>query len=113
MDALSIDWYRVERGGDTCERCVTTGDRLHALVDDLADDLALSNAVSLDGRPLTDLVDADELRTDCDSRADPLDRPGADCRALEADGERHDAVPRSLLREAAVACEPDCCDAGV
>ncbi len=118
--SLDIEWRHLDRQGSTCRRCGDTGDQLRALVDRLArccaaDDLRVqlretkltpdrlreSNAVLFNGRAIENLLpQAEVTATDCPS-CTILTGATASCRAILADGMRHEILPLPLLWEAA------------
>jgi len=141
---LTITWTRlVDAAGTTCDRCTATGRALDEALGTLrpalaplgleprietetldyaafAVDPSRSNAIVIAGRPLEAWLGAEVASSPCC----PL-CGGADCRTLELDGERYEAVPaglivRAVLRAAAAAvapgtpatagpCAPGCC----
>ena len=118
---LPIVWQRLlDDAGDTCPRCATTGEAVTASVERLravlaplgiepklevlaldaaafARDPLASNRVWIAGRPLEDWLGAETGRSPCcDACGD------AECRTLELDGQRHEAIPGELLLRAAL-----------
>ena len=117
---LTIEWRRLDAGGRTCDRCAETGTALRRavaalrLAPDLAGveivvretildaaDLARSNQLLFDGRPLEDLLDqARAVETDCPSCAG-LIGGAACCRAVDVRGTLFEAIPETLIAAAA------------
>jgi len=128
MKTLHIEWKNVNLQGQTCERCGDTGATLRDVVAGMNRSccgertrfeltetklgkagVPESNMILIEGRPLESFLSAAQATTTpCASCGDLLGEP-TDCRAIEADGTTHDAIPAELIR--AALCEAAaCCD---
>lgn len=130
---LHILWQRLVAGGDTCGRCADTGDAVRqaaeilraelaprgvavtleekSLAPGLAD-LAESNRVFFNGRPLEALLGAAEGSSSCPSCRELLARAHAPdgpvcCRTLLLDGREHEVPPLDWLLRAGRAAAAD------
>ena len=119
MKDLLIEWRRLVEGGDTCERCATTGKTLEKLileftpllnvngVKPIFKEVALSgaeieqsNAVFLNGVPMEELVAGVKVsENSCSSCSDLLGEQTC-CRAIEYEEQTFDEIPEFLLRAA-------------
>ncbi|MGC9435923.1 MAG: putative zinc-binding protein [Methanomicrobiales archaeon] len=121
--ALTIEWRHI--GGDvdtTCERCGETGTALHRVVEELRpvcaergialrvletelpdERVAESNTILFNDVPLEDLIAGMEVTaTPCASCACITGQDGVECRAVEVDGDRYEAIPAELIARAAL-----------
>lgn len=130
MKTHLIEWRRLVKRGQTCNRCEDTGTTLRRVVRELnaqcgkerarfrlktvrlpATRLAESNLILVDGKPLEELVPGVKVtKTDCSSCTD-LVGEATQCRAVVANGRTHEAVPSDLIR-AAICRTADCCGEG-
>ena len=128
MITLTIEWRHLSREGNTCIRCSDTGETLEQVVEQLArecrpqgweirfvetrlsvDEISESNLILFDGKPIEDILPG-AYRSDshCPSCCEFTGVPSTVCRTLEFDGETHESIPASLIRQAA--CElTRCC----
>lgn len=120
---LTIEWRHI--GGDvdsTCERCGETGTALHRVVEELRpvcaergialrvletelpdERVAESNTILFNDVPLEDLIAGMEVTaTPCASCACITGQDGVECRAVEVDGDRYEAIPAEMIRQAAL-----------
>lgn len=119
MTTLKIRWQRLlDRAGGTCERCGITEVEIEKAVAALKESLSpfgidvilekdfldfdafikdpsQSNRIWIDGRPLEEWLEASAGQSPCC-------RPcgDAECRTIEFEGKRHEAVPESLILKA-------------
>ncbi len=108
---------RVE--GDTCVRCSATVDNARVAARELAaqleplgiqvilvehattrEDLADSNAVVINGRPIEAWLGARRVETECVSCADLCGEDSVCCGAMVCDGELHESYSVEHIREA-------------
>lgn len=120
MKRLEIEWKHLEKGGRTCERCGDTGETLRRAVQDLRGELrprgweiALketlltekqipeSNAVLFNGVPLEDILPQARRSENCCSSCEELLGLPTMCRVIEYQGETYEALPASLIKDAA------------
>lgn len=127
MRQVNIEWFHLNEGKGTCDRCAGTGSELKALVQELQSEcapkgvkivfketclnrqmLGLSNGIYINGRPIEDiLADGIVSFTDCPS-CSRLIGGSACCRALTVKGVMYETIPRSLIRQAL--CQvAECC----
>ena len=117
---LEIEWRHLDKDGKTCDRCADTGETVREACEALAGDLGPagwevrlketlltdreigdSNMILLNGTPIEELLpDARAAESCCASCGDLLGVPVL-CRTLERDGRTYEAIPASLIREAA------------
>jgi len=121
MKTLHIEWKHLDKGGRTCERCAETGAALRRVIDNLTGDLAArgirvaftetrlsereisqSNSILFNGVPLQDLLpEVRVIDNHCDSCSGLCDQDTA-CRAIQVGGTIYEAIPESMLRQAAL-----------
>ena len=132
MKTHLIEWKRFVRGGNTCNRCESTGETLRTVIRELnaacgsarlrlkttrlpASRLAESNSILIDGRPLEQILPAVQVKqTDCPSCGELIGK-SAQCRTVVVEGRIHEAVPAELIRSAicrAAGCCGDDCNCG-
>jgi len=118
MTSLVVEWRHLAVGGETCERCGSTGANLRAVVAELApvlavqgialelreielppEEIARSNEVMVGGTPIEDLVGGKAAVSDCASCGDLVGAPCA-CRTVRVGEEEHEELPRSLIATA-------------
>ncbi|MBS4097094.1 MAG: DUF2703 domain-containing protein [Sulfuricella sp.] len=118
---LDIEWRHLEVAGNTCERCDATGktlgDVLKALSAELkargvevvfcetplgAAELAQSNLILFNGRPLEEWLNARTTQSHCQSCCEMVGEQ-VNCRAVEIAGKVYEAIPEALIRDAAYA----------
>lgn len=129
---LDLEWKHFEQDAATCERCGTTGANLGSLIVHLArccpppalqirfretrltaERLGESNTVLFNGRPLEELIPrAGVTTTECSS-CSALTGRAVVCRAIDAQGKQHEALPMTLLWSAATAALGCACPAPV
>jgi len=120
MNLLEIEWRHLDKEGKTCDRCADTGETVREACEALARELEPagwevrlretlltdreigdSNMILLNGTPMEELLpDARAAESCCASCGDLLGVPVL-CRTLERDGRTYEAIPASLIREAA------------
>jgi hypothetical protein len=131
MKRIAIEWRHLDVDGATCERCGDTGAELRRAVDALnaecnargvgvtleevhlgADEVAGSNRILIDGRPLESLLPEGRSGTSACTSCDTLvEGSGTQCLTVEVGAARYEAVPAALVREA-VCRVADCCRSG-
>lgn len=118
---LDIEWRHLDVAGNTCERCDATGktlgEVLAALTDELkahgvevafretplgAAELAQSNLILFNGKPLEEWLAARTTESHCQSCCEMVGEQ-VNCRAVEIDGKVYEAIPEALIRGAAYA----------
>lgn len=118
---IVVEWRHIaSETGATCDRCMATGEALHAAVAGLGPflemkgvrvevqetllpvrELAESNAVLIDGVPIERwLGGAKVVETDCPSCASLAETPQACCRALVTDTGVYEALTPGLIAAA-------------
>lgn len=126
MKTLEIRWQRlVDAGGQTCERCGTTGEALEEAVDmlgrslgELGIDIVLekeslgmpefnkdplaSNRVWIAGQPLEKWLSATTGQSRCCSSCGD-----SDCRTITVDGTTYEAIPAELIVRAGLLAGAD------
>ena len=122
-DTLVVEWRHIGRDiENTCERCGETGkavrdvvDQIRAVLEDVgitvrfvenvlpSDAIAESNSILFNGVRLESLVEGMEVTsTPCTSCACITGQDGAECRAIEYNGERYESIPPELIARAAL-----------
>ena len=122
-DTLVVEWRHIGRDiENTRERCDETGkavrdvvDQIRAVLEDVgitvrfvenvlpSDAIAESNSILFNGVRLESLVEGMEVTsTPCTSSACIAGQDGAECRAIEYNGERYDSIPPELIARAAL-----------
>lgn len=115
-----IEWRHLSVGGETCERCGTTGAAVMEAVDDLTfelgkkdirvlfrevvidkDRLEESNLITFNGIPLEELIAGDQTEPSCSS-CSTLTGMDACCRAVQVDNQLYEAIPAWLIKRAAL-----------
>jgi hypothetical protein len=119
MKTIRIEWRRLVRGGETCERCHATGETLSRLVTEMnrecepkgcrfvleetgleADSLPESNSLLIDGIRLEQaLPGARVASSDCESCCELIGER-VECRTVELGGFSYEALPEQLMRDA-------------
>jgi hypothetical protein len=116
---LEIEWKHFDVGGATCERCGSTGDALHSVIEELRRDfapagmkinltetlldktrIAESNEIRMNGMLIEDLLTAGVVSTDCPS-CGTLAGESTCCRAIEIDDEQYETLPPEMIKKAA------------
>jgi len=116
---LEIEWKHFDVGGATCERCGSTGDAIHTVIDELWREfapagvkinltetlldktrIAESNEIRMNGMLLEDLLAAGMVSTDCPSCSN-LAGESTCCRAIEIEDEQYENIPAELIKKAA------------
>ncbi|MDP2827612.1 MAG: MTH895/ArsE family thioredoxin-like protein [Sulfuricellaceae bacterium] len=119
--SLEIEWRHLVQQGNTCERCDNTGAALqHALQGLTAElgragvavtfretplgpeELAQSNLILFNGKPMEDCLGAQVSETHCQSCCELVGEE-VNCRAVEINGTVYEAIPEALIRDAAYA----------
>ncbi|MCE5338812.1 MAG: DUF2703 domain-containing protein, partial [Methanomicrobiaceae archaeon] len=122
-DTLVVEWRHIGRDiENTCERCGETGkavrdvvDQIRAVLEDVgitvrfvenvlpSDAIAESNSILFNGVRLESLLEGMEVTsTPCTSCACITGQDGAECRAIEYNGERYESIPPELIARAAL-----------
>lgn len=119
MKTITIEWRRLVRGGETCERCHETGETLSRLVTEMnreceprgclfllketgleADSLPESNSLLIDGITLEQaLPGASVASSDCESCCELIGER-VECRTVAFGGFSYEALPEQLMRDA-------------
>lgn len=118
MNPLVIEWRHLAIGGETCERCGSTGANVRAAVEAMApvlaaqgitlkfrevelpaEEIAHSNEVLVDGTLIEELVGGETAVSDCASCSDLVGAPCC-CRTVKVGGEEHEELPESLIAAA-------------
>lgn len=127
MQTVVIGWEHLDVDGQTCERCSDTGALLHALVRDLnalceprrvrvvlhesllsPARLADSNRITVDGRPLDQLLPGVRVASsECPSCGALLDAK-VQCRTVTHHNASHAVPPPWMIRQA-VCRAANCC----
>lgn len=127
MENILLEWFHLDVGGQTCERCSDTGDEIKAIVSKLAnecrskgvkvelketllapDKIDRSNLITINGEPIENVLSGTQASTSsCESCAD-LTGQKAQCRTLVHFGQVHETVPQQLIREA-ICKRAGCC----
>ena len=120
MARLEIEWRHLDKNGKTCDRCADTGETVRAAYQDLVRELAPqgweillketlltdqeiseSNSIYLNGIAIEELLpDARRSENCCVSCGEILGAPTM-CRTLEQNGRIFEAIPTSMILEAA------------
>ncbi len=120
MKHLQIEWRHLGKEGKTCDRCSDTGKTVYRVFEDLSKELqpsgwevtfketllsegevVESNAILLNGIPLEEfLPKAKKSENCCLSCGELLGSPTM-CRTIEHQGRIYEAIPASLILEAA------------
>ena len=122
-DALVVEWRHIGRDiENTCERCGETGKVVMDVVEQIRpileeegitvrfvetvlenEAIAESNSILFNGVLLEDLIKGIEVTsTPCTSCACITGQDGAECRAVEYNGERYESIPPDLIARAAL-----------
>lgn len=127
MKQLSVEWRHIEEGGNTCSRCSDTGTTLKEAIKSLSEeclpsgweiifmetklapeDIAESNMLLFNGVPIEDILpDAGASESYCPSCCKFTGMPTS-CRTVEYESQSYEAIPASLIRQAACAIM-QCC----
>ena len=118
MIPLVVEWRRLAVGGETWERCGSTGANVRAAVEAMGpvlaaqgitlelrevelppEEIAHSNEVLVDGTPIEELVGGTAAVSDCPSCGDLVGTP-CSCRTVTVGGEEHEELPESLIAAA-------------
>ena len=121
MKNLQIEWRHLDVNGETCERCGDTGNALRETVFGLekelsaqgfeihivetvlmAEEIAQSNLILFDGKPIEELIDLKTERNYCASCSDLIGQE-TECRSVIFHGERYEDIPAEAIREAVLA----------
>lgn len=116
---LTIEWKHIGNNvTGTCDRCSLTGGAILHVLEELQpyfreknvtarfretvlpdSQIAESNQVVINGIPLEEYFsDAQVVQTPCCSCACITGQEGAECRAIDLDGDRYEAIPPELLK---------------
>lgn len=127
MTTLEIEWRHLDKDGRTCLRCSDTLQSLQQVVTQLAaecaprgvtvayretklspEQLSESNLILFNGVPLESaLPDASVSASECLSCGDLCGEPSV-CRTVSVGGHTFEAIPATLIRQAACAVA-QCC----
>ena len=127
MKSLHLEWKHLDVNGQTCRRCADTGDAVLQVVADLIEELrpqgievaltetklskeevSQSNSLFFNGRSLEEVLpDLTVSDNPCSSCADicgcgDLCGTEVNCRTVVRGGTVYEAIPASLIREAAL-----------
>jgi hypothetical protein len=120
MNRLEIEWRHLDKDGKTCDRCSDTGKTVRRVCEELSrelqpkgwkvafretlltdKDIPESNMILLNGIPLEEILpETRKSENCCDSCGELLGMPTL-CRTIEHKGQTYEAIPASLIREAA------------
>lgn len=117
---LVIEWRHLNKAGQTCDRCADTGQSVRSAVESLVDalepggwkvalketllteeEICESNAILLNGVPLEQLLPNTRKSENCCASCGELLGSPTMCRTLERDGQTFEAIPATLIVEAA------------
>ncbi len=119
MKTVTVEWKHLEQGGKTCDRCAATGKGIVELVRELqaecrpkgveivlietkltAAEIGQSNLICINGVPLERVLPlASASESPCCSCGD-LTGQAESCRTIVWQGETHEAIPPTLIRQA-------------
>ncbi len=120
---LVVEWRHIGRDvGSTCERCGETGMAVVAVIEEIRpileeegitvrfvetvledEAIAESNSILFNGVPLEDLIEGMEMTsTPYRSCVCITGQDDVECRAVEYEGERYEAIPPELIGRAAL-----------
>lgn len=118
---LIIEWRHYDRDGATCDRCAATGSSVRQVVAELSRELAekgiavrfvetklpeeqmaQSNLVLFNGRPLESLLDDAVAGENACSSCSCLTGSQTSCRTLVHEGTSYEEIPAELIRKAAM-----------
>ena len=128
MTTLEIEWRHLEKDGRTCLRCSDTLQSLQQVVSQLAaecaprgvtiayretrlsrEQLPQSNLILFNGVPLESVLPgAAASESECQSCGDLCGQPSL-CRTVTVGGQTFEAIPATLIRQAACAVVARCC----
>ncbi|MDS4027447.1 MAG: DUF2703 domain-containing protein [Candidatus Contendobacter sp.] len=120
MKTLEIEWRHLDKDGRTCLRCSDTLQSLQQVIEQLAaecaphsvdvayretklpiEQLSQSNLILFNGVPLESvLLGASASESECPSCGDLCGQPSV-CRTVTIGGHTFEAIPASLIRQAA------------
>jgi hypothetical protein len=120
MKTLHIEWKHYEKDGVTCTRCGDTGQTLNQAIQNLRKELASrnialtfsetilpeqaipeSNSISFNGAALETLIPGAKTSENLCRSCSELTGRDTLCRTVEVGGELYEAVPDTLIRQAA------------
>ena len=120
MNVLEIEWRHLEKNGKTCDRCCDTGDTVHAAYTDLVKELKAkgwevalketlltdqqipeSNSIYFNGIPIEKLLPGTRKSENCCISCGEILGSPTMCRTLERNGQTFEAIPASMIVEAA------------
>lgn len=120
MKRLEIEWRHLDKEGKTCDRCSDTGETARRVFEDLSNELKPkgwelsfketlltekeipeSNAVLFNGIPIEKLLPKAKRSDNCCASCGELLGAPTMCRTIEYSGRAYEAIPASLIREAA------------
>ncbi len=127
MTTLEIEWRHLEKDGRTCQRCSDTLQSLQQVVSQLAaecaprgvtiayretrlsrEQLPQSNLILFNGVPLESVLPgASASESECSSCGDLCGQPSL-CRTVTVGGQTFEAIPATLIRQAACAVARCC-----
>lgn len=128
MKTLEVEWKHIDKEGDTCVRCSDTGQALHRVVAELAEEcrprgwdsqlretklseeqISESNLILINGRPVEDILpNAAAGMSLCPSCCDLTGISATCCRTIEFKGKSYESTPAHLIRRA-VCTIAQCC----
>lgn len=119
MKTIVIEWFHLEVGGATCQRCGDTGSELGRAVEDLRaecasksveilfretllapNQIAKSNAILINGVPVEQILPHAEVSASCCPSCGDLTGRNEQCRTLVHLGQTYETIPRNLIRQA-------------
>ena len=128
MKTLEIEWRHLDKEGNTCIRCSDTGEALHKVVAELAQEcrpcgwdikfretkltekeISESNIILLNGKPIEKILpNAVAGESHCQSCCELTGNSSTSCRTIESDGKAYESIPSYLIRQAVCAIA-QCC----
>ncbi len=118
MTPLVVEWRRLAVGGETGERCGSTGANVRAAVEAMApvlaaqgmelelrevelpsEEIAHSNEVLVDGSPIEELIGGTAAVSGCQSCGDLVGAP-CSCRTVKVGGVEHEELPEAMIAAA-------------
>jgi len=121
MKTLAIEWRHYDKGGQTCDRCSTTGSSVKDVVARITDELSCkgvavtfietllpeermgeSNLILFNGTPIEQLIDNDDASENCCESCSSLTGTETVCRTIEISGETNEEIPADMIRQGAL-----------
>ncbi|SHI84458.1 protein of unknown function [Desulfatibacillum alkenivorans DSM 16219] len=122
MKIIKLEWRRLTQGGKTCDRCSDTGWEVRRAASELRklgwevlleeipldeESLDQSNIILINGVPIEEILPgAQKSESCCASCGEMLGAPVM-CRTVQYNGTTHEAIPASMIMEAAALCKEE------